>query len=320
MRFNAILAALAATNLVASHPGEDHSKELEARRRFLDENVNNLDHCAGKIKARGLDYHAAARRQLLEEKLRAKGGVGLERRYEAGFPQNEFEFQGNSSCVLSPEETEGPYYVVGERIREDLTDGQKGLPFAYGVQFIDTTTCEPVVGAYIDSWHANSTGVYSGVVARQNGAGEADPANVKKTFGRGIQKTDENGIASFTSIFPGHYFGRTIHVHVLVHLNAKPTPDGRLQGSLTPYVGQFYFDQGLISRVEKNAPYNTNTQGLTTNDQDRFLQQDLRQGGHPFVEIKETSHGLVGWISFGINPKNFHTVTVAQTFHPQPTA
>jgi protocatechuate 3,4-dioxygenase beta subunit len=39
------------------------------------------------------------------------------------------------------------------------------------------------------------------------------------TFLRGLQKTDEKGQASFTTIYPGWYGGRVTHIHVEVHVN-----------------------------------------------------------------------------------------------------
>lgn len=61
-------------------------------------------------------------------------------------------FAGNSSCVLSPEVTEGPYYVAGEYIRSDVTEDQAGVALHLEVQVLDIDTCEPVTGAYAEIW------------------------------------------------------------------------------------------------------------------------------------------------------------------------
>lgn len=63
-------------------------------------------------------------------------------------------FSGNNSCVLSPEVTEGPYYVAGEYIRSDVTEDQAGVALHLEVQVLDITTCEPVTGAYAEIWRA----------------------------------------------------------------------------------------------------------------------------------------------------------------------
>lgn len=83
----------------------------------------------------------------------------------------------NVSCILTPEVTYGPYYVSGEYIRSDVVDGEPGVPVHLEYQYIDVSTCEAVEGLYVDTWQANSTGVYSGVVANGNG-NEADTANL----------------------------------------------------------------------------------------------------------------------------------------------
>jgi protocatechuate 3,4-dioxygenase beta subunit len=69
-------------------------------------------------------------------------------------------FGANTSCILTPEVTDGPYYVTGEQIRKDVTEGQPGVPLYLEVQYLDIDTCEGVPGLYIDIWNANATGVY----------------------------------------------------------------------------------------------------------------------------------------------------------------
>jgi protocatechuate 3,4-dioxygenase beta subunit len=70
----------------------------------------------------------------------------------------------------------------------------------------------------IDLWHANATGVYSGVVVPGNGNSD-DGSNINSTFGRGLQPTNKDGVTQFTTFYPGHYFGRTQHIHVATHVN-----------------------------------------------------------------------------------------------------
>jgi protocatechuate 3,4-dioxygenase beta subunit len=118
-------------------------------------------------------------------------------------------FSGNNSCVLSPEVTEGPYWVSGEYVRQNITDGQEGVPLTLDIQIIDVDTCEPVPETFLEIWHCNSTGVYSGVVARGNG-NQDDASNLNKTFLRGIQKSDNDGVVTFNTLFPGHYTGRAV--------------------------------------------------------------------------------------------------------------
>jgi protocatechuate 3,4-dioxygenase beta subunit len=129
-------------------------------------------------------------------------------------------FAGNKSCILVPEVTEGPYYVSGEFIRSDVREAyhQQGVDLLLDIQVIDVSTCEPVPNLMIDLWYANSTGVYSGVVVAGNGD-SSDATNINATHGRGLQQTDREGVAQWTTFYPGHYAGRTQHIHVATHFN-----------------------------------------------------------------------------------------------------
>lgn len=118
-------------------------------------------------------------------------------------------FAGNNSCILTPETTQGPYWVQGELVREDITDDEEGVPLTLDIQIIDVKTCEPVPDAFLEIWHCNSTGVYSGVVANGNGNTD-DTTNLDKTFHRGIQQSNEDGVVTFETFFPGHYTGRAV--------------------------------------------------------------------------------------------------------------
>lgn len=54
--------------------------------------------------------------------------------------------------------------------------------------------------------------MYGGVVAGGNG-NSADKKNLDNPALRGIQFSDADGVVQFTGIFPGHYTGRTAHIH-----------------------------------------------------------------------------------------------------------
>jgi hypothetical protein len=115
-------------------------------------------------------------------------------------------FSDPASYRLQSEMTSGPYYVDGELVRSNITGGQEGIPLILDIQFISTNTCQPIEGMYIDIWHCNATGVYSGVKSIDNGNfGNED--NLNSNFLRGIQPTDVDGAVQFSTVFPGHYAG-----------------------------------------------------------------------------------------------------------------
>src|SRR4051812_33720889 len=141
---------------------------------------------------------------------------------------------GAVSCVLTPEQTEGPYYIAGEKFRRNITEGRPGVPLLLRLRVVDASTCKPIRGATVDIWHADAAGAYSGFGA---GAGN-------RTFMRGIQRTDVHGLARFRSVYPGWYQGRTVHIHVKVHVAGNVV-----------HTGQLYFPDKLTDRVFRRAPY-----------------------------------------------------------------
>ena len=89
-----------------------------------------------------------------------------------------------------------------------------------------------------------------------------------------------------------------------MYLGATKQPNNTITGGRAAHVGQIYFDQGLITNVDKLAPYNTNKMTIVQNTRD-FLFQQGANGDDPIVRYslvgKDISEGLFAWIRFGIN-------------------
>ncbi|VUC32085.1 unnamed protein product [Clonostachys rosea] len=330
MRASFILASLFAAAKVLSHPGADHAAEAAERAEYFKQHQvkRDLSHCAGKLDARGHTKRAIVRRQELYRSLQL--AHGLENRapsdinkshhsdqdYDLHTPP-ELLFGTNNSCILSPEVILGPYYVAGEFVRKDITDDQRGVPLYLDTQVIDINTCDPVARTYIEIWHANATGVYSGVVAEGNGV-ESDQANLNRTYLRGIQPTDPDGISTFKSIWPGHYAGRTTHIHVIAHINATMLPNGTIMNTVASHVGQMYFDQSLIYEVEKYSPYTDNTQSLTLNAEDDILAQGAETSDPLMTWVylgKEAKDGILAWLNFGIDTTIVSNLSAASFYY-----
>ncbi len=124
----------------------------------------------------------------------------------------------SGSCVLVPEETDGPYPLYSTlansaMYRADITEGRAGLPLALALNVVDVNSaCAPISNVDVYIWHCDRGGVYSGY-ANQGTAGE--------TFMRGIQTTDADGKVAFTTIYPGWYAGRITHIHLQVYLGSS---------------------------------------------------------------------------------------------------
>ena len=92
----------------------------------------------------------------------------------------------------------------------------------------------------------------------------------------------------------------------IIHHGATKLANNTIRGGTISHVGQFYFDQALLTEVEKTAPYNTNKQALTLNSQDQLFRQGQGGGDNPVVQITRLGNtidsGLYGFIDVGVNP------------------
>ena len=194
-------------------------------------------------------------------------------------------------CVVRPEQTEGPYFV-DERlersdIRSDPANGvaRPGVPLAltFAVTRLGTKACVPLVGARVDVWHCDALGVYSDV---------DDPGSDTRgqKFLRGHQVTDERGEARFTTIYPGWYGGRAVHIHFKI----RSAQDARPGFDLT---SQLYFDESLTDRVQDREPYSGRGR-RTTRNADDFI---FRRGGDQLLLAPvETEDGYAASFAVGL--------------------
>jgi protocatechuate 3,4-dioxygenase beta subunit len=184
---------------------------------------------------------------------------------------------GAVSCVLTPEQTEGPYYIDGEKVRRDITDGRPGVALTLRTMVVDVSTCKVVKGAAVDIWHCDALGVYSGF----------GPGARSRTFMRGIQRTDAKGVATFETVYPGWYQGRTVHIHVKVHL-----------GGTVVHTGQLYFPEGVTDTVYNRSPYRTRPDRTTRNADDSVF----RNGGkRSMLTLSKSGSGYVAAITMGVH-------------------
>jgi protocatechuate 3,4-dioxygenase beta subunit len=169
------------------------------------------------------------------------------------------------SCVVRPEQTEGPYFVDEKLnrsdIRSDPSDGsvKEGVPLqlAFLVSQVGSN-CTPLAGAQVDVWHCDALGVYSDAT---------DPSwnTVGKKFLRGYQLTDANGSAQFTTIYPGWYQGRTVHIHFKIRTTST-------SGQSYEFTSQLFFDETITDQVHAEQPYATKGERTLRNDGDNIYQ------------------------------------------------
>jgi Dioxygenase len=162
-------------------------------------------------------------------------------------------------CVLTPELTEGPFYLDLDLVRRDITEDREGTPLDLVVTVLDADSCEPISDAAVDVWHCDAGGAYSGV---EGGSG---------TFLRGIQVTDASGAAEFRTIYPGWYSGRAVHIHLKVHLGADEA-----------HTGQLFFDEDITQAVYEAPPYNARPGPDVPNEADGIFGES---GGTTIVAV-----------------------------------
>jgi hypothetical protein len=177
------------------------------------------------------------------------------------------------ACVLTPELTEGPFYLDLDLVRRDITEGRAGKPLRLGVTIVDAEGCAPIPNAAVDVWHCDAGGAYSGV--------EGDD----ETFLRGIQITDGGGRVEFETIYPGWYSGRAVHIHLKVHI-----------GDHDAHTGQLFFDERVTQAVYEAEPYRERGAPDRGNNADAIFGESA---GSTIVRVSEGSP-LRGEVTLGV--------------------
>lgn len=184
---------------------------------------------------------------------------------------NAFAATPSQTCVVRPEQTEGPFFVdtrLNRRdMRSDPSTGKvkagKPLALTMHVSRLTKAGCEPLPGAQVDLWHCDAMGVYS------------DP------FLYGHQISDARGEVSFVTIYPGWYQGRTVHIHFKIR--AKGSGRQTLE-----FTSQLYFDDALTDLVHAEGPYAANGRRRTRNQNDGIF----RRGGDQLTVSMAKSDSL----------------------------
>jgi protocatechuate 3,4-dioxygenase beta subunit len=198
---------------------------------------------------------------------------------------------GSATCVLTAALTEGPFFVDEKLNRSDIrTDPvtgavSTGIPLAltFNVSRVANSACTPLTGAYLDVWHCDSGGVYS------------DVSGSSQKFLRGYQLTDANGVAAFTTIYPGWYSGRAVHIHFKLRLYAGSTQSYE-------FTSQFFFDDTLTDSVYTQTPYSSRGSRTTRNANDGIYNSlSSTDKAGLTLQTSQTTGGYAGVINLGVN-------------------
>lgn len=134
----------------------------------------------------------------------------------------------SSTCAVSAEETQGPYPSDGSNsingtvsnalaltgiVRSDIRSSfgsmsgtAAGVPVTLELTVVNASaSCADLSGYAVYVWHCDRDGEYSLYGA------------TSQNYLRGVQATDADGVATFTTIFPACYSGRMPHIHIEVY-------------------------------------------------------------------------------------------------------
>ena len=167
---------------------------------------------------------------------------------------------GVAACALLCQTTAGPC-TADTLTRQDVSEGWPGLPVRLSLKFVRADTCEPVEGAFVEIWHTQRTGVYSGVTPSGAFCYGDDPDAENYLYFRGAQTTDAAGRVDFDTCYPGWYGGRAIHIHFRVYL-----------GDDEYLTSQLFFADALTEEIFSSHPdYSEFGQPDTLNTTDNII-------------------------------------------------
>lgn len=192
------------------------------------------------------------------------------------------------NCIVRPEMTEGPYFTDERLERSDIRlepstgEAKPGLPLTltFNVSQISGGACAPLSGALVDVWQCDAKGHYSAFNDNRNGFDTRGEA-----FLRGYQRTDEYGAASFTTIYPGWYPGRAVHIHFKIR-----TEDA--EGQAYEFTSQLFFDESLTDDVHARQPYAEHGRRNRLNTRDGIFSKELLLDTTPQDDVYDATFGI----------------------------
>jgi protocatechuate 3,4-dioxygenase beta subunit len=118
---------------------------------------------------------------------------------------------------------------------------------------------------------------------------------------RGYQITDNNGTVEFTTVYPGWYEGRAIHIHVKVRTYVG-------SNEALEWTSQFYLNNSINDLVHTQPPYSNHGPVPMTNEED-FIYTDpstdglvqANTGQHLLLNPFGDSQGYVATFNIGLN-------------------
>jgi protocatechuate 3,4-dioxygenase beta subunit len=193
-----------------------------------------------------------------------------------------------ASCVVTPEETAGPYpdrtgmISNSSFFRQDITEGRSGLPLTLALTIVNVRQdCAAVTNANVEVWQCDATGNYSEYAQPgYDGTGQ--------TFLRGVQAADSSGRVTFRTIYPGWYVGRATHIHVQIFINGAVIK-----------TTQIAFPESVSSSVYRTGVYASKGQNSTSNASDNVFSDGTQS--ELAALSGDTTAGYIASLTIGVS-------------------
>jgi protocatechuate 3,4-dioxygenase beta subunit len=218
--------------------------------------------------------------------IKSAGGAGLAVAFGArALDALGADAETTATCVLTPEVTEGPYWIDENLTRRDIREGKPGLPLVLQTTIVSAKTCKPIRGADVEIWHCDAAGNYSGFDSGSSGGGPGGGGGPSSStrYLRGHQRSNAAGVATFLTVFPGWYPGRTPHIHMKAHIG----------NDRVVHTGQLFFNEAITAAVYKQAPYSSHGPYDTSHARDNIYAQ--AGGSRAVVRLARRPRGLRGY-------------------------
>jgi hypothetical protein len=124
--------------------------------------------------------------------------------------------------------------------------------------------------------------------------------HVGQTWLRGVQLTNDAGLVTFRTIYPGFYSGRAPHIHAKVRIGGTRS-GARYAGGHVSHDGQIFLPETLSTKVYGSAPYTGDANVRTYRKGDRVYTG--QHGASSVLKITGGSvrAGLTGRIAFAVD-------------------
>lgn len=162
-----------------------------------------------------------------------------------------------------PNETQGPFPADGSNgpnvlkddgvVKRDITTSfgefsgtASGVATTVNLLIVDATTGAAISNAAVYAWHCTADGRYSIYeISNQN-------------YLRGLQTSDDAGLATFTTIFPGCYRGRWPHIHFEIYSSLNDAKNG----SSARKISQLAIPEAACQQAYKDSAYSSSVSAL----------------------------------------------------------